>query len=279
MGVHAELIAKALIPDEGLRYLLYAPIFEADVKPFGIDAKPGSHAIAVTEHRFVISRNPHARVAAPTIQSIPFTHVLAIDFGRALLLGWLAIHFVEHETLLYAALFYPSTGIHHCEAAIHKYRESSPVASYSEPLRRDTHWPGIWEHTPAYQLDLIRSVIVEGERPVGVFRSSEKWKVEKKRRKNMCLATDGTFLITNYGYIHALDETPVRPGILTFGVNIRCIPREVVESVVLKKRGPGPLHLLQLETRCKSATVLYDVPFTSSTIISADGLVEKLMPG
>jgi hypothetical protein len=53
--VHADLMERALRCDEELLYLLYSPIFEAKKAPFGLQASPASHAVAVTKRRFIIS--------------------------------------------------------------------------------------------------------------------------------------------------------------------------------------------------------------------------------
>jgi len=59
LGVHAEHIGRALDPGEELRYLLYSPMWEGHGGPFDITAPPASHAVAVSERRFLISRDPH----------------------------------------------------------------------------------------------------------------------------------------------------------------------------------------------------------------------------
>jgi len=51
-GVHADLMEKTLSRDEGLLYLLYAPIFPEKKGPFGLHATPASHAVAATKHQW-----------------------------------------------------------------------------------------------------------------------------------------------------------------------------------------------------------------------------------
>lgn len=85
LGVHAELIASSLLPAEGLRYLLYSPIWDGDWAPFGITAQPASHALAITDTRFLLSRNLHREDAEPEVISIPFERVLWAEYGNAIL--------------------------------------------------------------------------------------------------------------------------------------------------------------------------------------------------
>src|SRR5437667_6696230 len=103
-GVHADLIAAALTPGERLRYLLYAPIWDGGEAPFGIWSHPASHAVAVTEHRFLLSEDRHTKGIIPSVRAIPFDQVLYVELGRALLLGWFAIRFIEEDVLCHTAL-------------------------------------------------------------------------------------------------------------------------------------------------------------------------------
>jgi len=263
MGIHKELLAKVLTPDEELRYLFYSPICESDVKPFGIDAKPGSHAMAVTRHRFVISEDLHTKGIAPTIKIIPFSQVLLVEFGNDLLLGWIAIRFIEGKAVSCLSFFYSSTGIHHVSSAIREYRRITSNRILSQPSEDDMLWPHIWHHASRHQVELLRSIVIEGERPLSAFRSTEIWGMDGKRRKKTCLATHGILIATNTGFISARDESPIRPGMLSFGMNVCCIPRESVRSItqIEKYTENDRLHFIQLELHRKGAGFRYHIPF------------------
>jgi len=279
MGVHAELIAKALRPNERLRYLFYSPIRESEIMPFGIDAKVGSHAVAVTEDRFLISSNLHVGGITPTVQNIPFTQVVVIEFGESLLLGWIAIRFLEKEMLSCVSLFFPSPGIHHLEAAIREYRKMNFTRNFNYPLSGNISWPYVWHYTPKPSVDLLRSIVVEEEWPLSAFRSSETWEMDSRRRSKICLVTDGILLVTNRGFIYAQDESPIRPGMLSFGVNVCCIPHESVKSVarIEKKHDSNRLHYLRLGLGRNGVAIRYHVPFDPDWSASVESLIKYLV--
>jgi hypothetical protein len=122
IGVHADLMERALRPDEGLLYLLYAPVWPEKKGPFGLHATPASHAVAVTKYRFIISEDRHKEGIAPTVQSIPFDQVLYVQLGSALCLGWFVIQFVEGKKTFCTTLFFTATGIGYFETLIRQYR-------------------------------------------------------------------------------------------------------------------------------------------------------------
>jgi len=136
LGVHADLIASALNPVESIHYLIYAPIREAGNAPFGIHAEPASHALAVTDHRFLISKDRHIDTIAPTVQEIPFSRVICVEIGNALLLGWLAIHSIENGQLSSTSLFYTARGCHHFERAIREFRNMYGNHKIAHPEKR-----------------------------------------------------------------------------------------------------------------------------------------------
>ncbi len=151
IGVHAGLIASALRPEERIHYLLYAPIRRAEKAPFHIQADPGSHAVAVTGHRFLISRDLHDEVSAPSIQSIPFSQVLCVEIGSDLLLGWLVISFESEGTVSRSSLLYTSTGSHHFESVVREYRRlSGEIRPF--PPEEALGWPTVWRLAPRSQL-------------------------------------------------------------------------------------------------------------------------------
>ena len=151
IGVHADLMERALRRDEELLYLLYSPIFEAKKAPFGLHASPASHTVAVSKHRFIISENRHMKGIAPTIQSIPFGQVLYVQLGSALSLGWFGIQFVENEKPFCTTLFFTVTGMGHFETLIREYRRMTGANDDRFPKKID--WVNVWHRTPMTQVD------------------------------------------------------------------------------------------------------------------------------
>ena len=111
-----------------------------------------------------------------------------------------------------------------------------------------------------------------------MLRSSESWGMGKKRRKQVCLATDGVFLQTDCGFIHIADEPPVSPNMLSFGVNVCSIPLSVLQSAVRieKKEGETPLHILRLELERTSVSIPWDIPFDRDGNIFVENFLHSL---
>jgi len=235
LGVHADLIEEALRPDEGLLYLLYAPIWPEKKGPFGLHATPASHAVAVTEYRFIISEDRHMEGISPAVHSIPFDEVFYVELGNALLLGWFSIEFIVDEKPSCATLFFPATtGMKHFGIAVREYR--SMTGPTHDQLPADAiDWPDIWQHTPKTEVDHLRPLILREELPFNILRSSERWILRKRRWKSIpvYLSTNGILVSTNFGFIHATDEPCIRPEIFSFGVKASCIPYDALKSAQL----------------------------------------------
>jgi hypothetical protein len=262
IGAHTDLIAASLNPEERIHYLLYSPMREAGVAPFGIHAEPASHALAVTDHRFLISKDRHIDTVAPTVQNIPFSQVICVEIGSALLLGWIAIHFIENGQLSCASLFYTARGSHHFERVTHKFRQLHGKTKNHWPAE-SIKWTEIWEQTPKPQTEILKSIILEEEKPVYLFRSTETWGTEKRKRKQVCLAAEGLLLVTDCGLIYAVDERPIRPHIRSYGVNVYCIPPGALYSLAhIEKEEYGLCrHIFRLQAGTPPATIGLDIPF------------------
>jgi len=262
IGAHADLIAASLNLGEKIHYLLYSPIREAGYAPFGIHAEPASHALAVTDHRFLISKDRHIDKIPPTVQDIPFSQVICIEIGSALLLGWLAVRFIENGQLSCASLFYTARGSHHFEAAVREFRKRhGKTQNYL--YEGGMTWTDLWEQTPKPQADILKSIILEEEKPAYLFHSTETWGMETRRRKEICLAAEGVFLATDYGFIHASDERRISPHILSYGVNVRCVPPGALYSLahIEKEEHRLCLHILRMYAGIPPAIVDIDIPF------------------
>ncbi len=263
LGVHADLIAGALTPEEKLYYLLYAPIRQTDQVRFGIEAEPASHAVAVTSKRFIVSKDHHVGGIPPTVETIPFSTVIRVEYGNALLLGWFVIHHVAEGVISRVSMTYTATGNQHFASVIREYRRLTLGYSTDPVSAENPLWIGIFGQTAKPQLEMLKPIITEGERPSHVFRSSEIWGAGKKRRRKACLATEGIFVATDHGLIHAIDDHALSPKMLTFGVNICCIPMDAllgaahIEKLVHGHR----LSFLQLEIGRGHIKTLYELSF------------------
>jgi len=173
-GFHAELIETTLRHDERFLYLLYSPIWHGVETPFGVHAFPASHAVAVTEQRFIISEDRHIRGIGPTIQSISLDRILTIELGIALIMGWFVIRFAGTDGISYASLLYTAIGQKHFEALVRQYRRMNKPRGNHEELKA-IRWADVWTNTLQIQRDMLKNIVLERERPLHSVRSSEVW--------------------------------------------------------------------------------------------------------
>jgi hypothetical protein len=135
-GSHADLMREALGPEERLLYLLYAPIWEGEEAPFGVRAPSASHAVAVTEERFIVSEDRHQTGVCATVFAVPFHRVIEVELGSALLIGWFAVRFIRDGDVVSSSVLFPaSTGMLHFATAIRHYRRATQPEPASSSQR------------------------------------------------------------------------------------------------------------------------------------------------
>jgi hypothetical protein len=271
---------KTLGRDEGLLYLLSSPIFPEEKGLFGLCATPGSHSVALTKHRFIISEDRHIEGVAPTVRSIPFDHMFYAELGNALFFGRFSIQFAADNKPSRITLFFPAaTGMKHFGIALRKYRSMTGPASDRLPVD-GIDWAEIWRHTPKTEADHLKPLILREELPFNMLRSSERWILIEKRRKNIpvYLSTNGILVSTNLGLIHATSEPFTRPETFNFGVNASCIAFDILKSAeLLEKSVYGkPLCFLQLKIARGNVTIDLEVPFDGSSLKDAENLAHFL---
>jgi len=279
LGVHAEVIASGLRPGEPLRYLLYSPIWEGQNAPFGISAEPASHALAVAEDRFLISRNPHVEGIEPTLQVIPFDQVLLVEVGTAHFLGWFSIQFARGGKAHRLSMLFTAMGVEHFQAAVRGYRTVDAEVHPGGVVRERPPWRQIWQKVPKPQAVGIEPLIAKGESALGVVRTSQSWGIRKRlwREVAVCLSCDGVLIPTNLGLIYAADEKPLTPESRAYAVNVSCLPRHAVAAATIR-HGLGHSALLgrlRLELRRGRVTAPFDLSFderATKRIVAAAGL-------
>jgi hypothetical protein len=265
LGVHAEVIASGLSPGKPLRYLFYCPIWAGHKAPFGIHAEPASHAVAVAEDRFLISRNPHIEGVEPTLAVIPFDKVLLVELGTAHLLGWFSIRFVGGGEVNRLSMLFRSVGIEHFEAAVREYRMADAKDHPGGQVHNPAQWKQIWARMPKPQAAGMKPLIAKGESALGVVRTSQSWEIRKRfwREVPVCLSCDGVLIVTNLGLVYAADETSVSPGMRSYGVNVSCIPRRAIAAASVRHELTGSTFSgrLRLELRCGHTVMPFELPF------------------
>jgi hypothetical protein len=277
LGVHSDLMDRALRADEKLLYLLYSPRWETSDAPFGVSAPPASHGVAVTSRGILISKDRHTREVAPMIQRVLFDQILWVEVGGALLVGWFVIGFAAEGQLASISLLFPaSSGARHFQAAVREYRRIASAGG--DPLC--PQGPDALPDRPATLANAVRSLLFTEERAIHVARSSETWGVtgRGRRRSPTCLASAGLLVATDRGLIHALEEPGMRPEMLGFGVKATCCPFDVVTSagVVEKRAGDMGLRFVRLHLRRGSVSFHLDAPVDGEDSRAADALVRRL---
>ncbi|MGQ9648464.1 MAG: hypothetical protein ACUVWO_18235 [Thermodesulfobacteriota bacterium] len=218
---------------------------------------------------------------APTVQSIPFDQLLYVELGNALLLGWLSLELVVNDKPSCATIFFPAaSGMKHFGIAVPEYRRmTKPTHDLLPPKTID--WVDIRRHTPKTEVDHLNPLIVKEELPFNMLRSSEQWILRKRRRKNIpvYLSTNGVLASTNFGFICARGERPIRPDSVSLGGNVSSISFDVLRSARLReKRMYGRLlPFLRLELARGRVAVDFDIPFDRSNSEDAERLVDFLI--
>ena len=265
LGVHAEVIADGLLPGEPLRYLLYAPIWDGRDAPFGIHAEPASHAVAVAEDRFLISRNTHTEGIEPTLRIIPFNKVLVVELGTAHLLGWFSIRFADGNSLGRHSILCRSVAIEHFASAVREYRSADARARRRELRQFPAQWKRVWQKMSVPQAREMRPLVADGERPLAVIQTRQRWAFRRGFWGNVpvCLACEGVLVATDLGLLHAGDEPAPGPGHRTYGVDVASVPWQALMGARIRRevRHGQLLPHLRLELRRGDVTTVLDMPF------------------
>ncbi len=267
-GHHADLIGQLLAPDEHVEYLLYSPLREASGAPFGVRNGSGSHAVAVTRDRIIISRDSHRLRQSPTVCQIPFANILVVELGEALTLGWLVVRFVAQDRVADESIFFQSSGIDHFRAAVRAWRRN--VAPTTAPDPPAETWRQIWTHTPSYLRSQLAPVLVEDDGPHGALQVGEIWSSVAGRRRPVCLSGAGLFIVTNHDVLLAQSERPHRPGALVFAVNVSCFDRRIIRDVIILRRASQPDPVMDLVLDIKVGSLRHQVTMSLGCPAAAD---------
>lgn len=275
-GYHPELISEALGEDEPVHYMIYSPLFEVAGGRFGARGPSGSHALAVTSNRLLISRDPHDAGAPRSLRAIPFERVRWIELGQALALGWLVIWFFSDGLLQSETVFFPSSGIHHFQAALRVFRMRGP-----EPASpaRDPVWEDASRSAPAYLRHGLEPLALEDERALVVFQSSERWGTEGRGRRPRCVCPAGLCVLSDRALLWLESERPSRPGALVFGVNATIFDRQDMREVSLGTRTEHgvTVRTLALDVRAEHGDVIRrEVPLDDDWAAEAERAVQLL---
>ena len=269
LGVHAEQVGRALQPGEALRFLLYSPMWEGHGGPFGIGAPPASHAVAVTERRFVISRDTHIDGEPPALFSIPFSTVLWIESGGAAMFAWLVIRYVDEGAVRSVTVLYRALGQHHFAAAVRAYRWAA-FPEFCHARTGAPPWPAVWRRIGERQREDVEPLLVEAEQPLAVaaWPALAGWNRKHGLNNPGCIAPAGALLVSTRGVLAVGDEPPTRIGGVKFGVNAVAVPFDTVRTATFDDRTTsGPwVVALRLEAGRGVATSNIEVLFPGESL-------------
>lgn len=280
-GIHPDLIAEALLPGERIRSLLYAPIWDGDEAPFGIRGEQASHSIALTEGRFIISRDRHNKRRPPQVQAIPLDRVLAVEFGSSLLPGWFVVRFADASELRTVSLLYEATyGREHFAALVREYRAAArPTQELPGAAPRPT-WSALWRRMSPRQAARLRPILCEDETLLAFTTSSQTWGTRRSLLGSVpaCAAEEGVLVVTDHGLVRVENEPDLRPDLWSFGINVCCVPHGAVRSSTIVERVSAgiPLQCLRLELGRGPVSWQVDVPFGAQCAESAARLTRVL---
>ena len=279
LGVHADQVARALQPGETLRYLLYSPMWEGRGGPFGIRGAPASHAVAVTEHRFMISRDEHVAGVPPELLSIPLASVLAVESGSALMLAWLVLHYADAGVTRSATVLYRALGRKHFVAAVRAYR-SAASPELAGGRASAPGWPAVWELVGERYREELEPLLAEAERPLAAVA----WPavVGHRRRghgdRPVVIAPAGAVLVTTRGLLAVGEDPAVSPHSPNFGVNAVSLPCAALRTAALEDRTTnGPCVVgLRFETGCGGANHTTELLFPGESLRAVEGALAPL---
>jgi hypothetical protein len=268
LGVHGEIMAAGLEPGERLRYMLYSPIWDGEDAPFGIKAVPASHGVAVTDTAILISANRHDGTS-PTFRRIPFDHILCVQLGTALLLGWFSVRYAEDVGVpATTSLLFTATGVEYFSAAVREYRMARMRQSGGHHVDFVSRWEEFWKQQPADIVNRLKPLLCADENYVSSLHCEPKWSSVRWlwRRKPVCVVEESLLVATDAGLLWADRKREFRPNMYSFGINVSCIaPEDVVEASISSKAVDG-LHVPCFDLVVKKAETLmaFEIPFDTA---------------
>ena len=242
-GYHPDLMGQVLSAGEPIEYLLYSPLREVDTGPFGLKGPTGSHALAVTRDRFIVSRDPHQPRRPRAVCEVPFASILTVELGEALTLGWFVVRFAVAGHLASETVFFQSSGIDHFRGAVRAWRTKAiPTAGRDSCTEA---WDAICAQSPPYVCNQLAPLILEGERPQAVLHVDETW-YPAAGHQTTCASAAGVCAVTDHALLLVQSERPYQPDALVFAVNATCLDRRVLRNITLARNESPSSELLTM---------------------------------
>ena len=271
-GHHPNLIRCTGLAEEAFEYLLYSPLCEGMDGPFHVAAGAGSHAVGITRTQIVVSRDPHADGLRRSVTRVPLEDVTHLEIGCALLAGWLVIHVRGSEGAESHVVPFRSQGMRHFRAVVRAFRVGSLRPGPNPGPERE--WTEVWAGVPAYLRSELEPLLEEGERPLAILRSPERWTGERRlwRSRSRCDSAPGLLVATRGGLLWAASEPRTRPEGLAFGVNVTVARAERVAWAAIGEA--GGLGVLRLQVGPGPSAHELEVRFEGQDVVAAEDFVQ-----
>jgi hypothetical protein len=258
--------------EEPPRFLLYSPLRETTAGPFGIRGRSGSHALAFTDSRVIVSRDPHSSGAARSVRVLPYEEILSVEIGEALTLGWLVLRFAAGGAVGSETIFFQSTGIALFRTAVRICRRRGTSTGVLPAAAGEEH--PVLAQAPPYLRSQVLPILLDDEQPRTVVRSVHRWRSASARPA--CTIPERLYAVTEHGLIVAESERPHRPGALVFGVNVICIDRCVMRGVSVSAEPDADTATFVVDLRCSGSS--HQLTY-SLDMVCADTLTESIVRG
>ena len=282
MGYHGGLMARQLTATDEVRYMLYSPIMEGESTPFGFIGEAASHGLAVTDSRFIITRNRHVEGVSLTATSIPFSKVLRIDLGEAHMMGWLAIRFADRGKAATKTILHKTTGAEFFAEAIGEYRKAIHPGIRHLRGQDQAGWGHSVGGTTRAQRLLVRlqSFALDGERLFDAIYCRQAWTSVRRliASQRRALTGEGVLVVTDLAVLRATREPDAKPGVRSYGINFTFIGRHVVRAAELASQSAGGkrLSVLRLVLAAGGAEETVEAPFDDACRPQAQQIIGRL---
>lgn len=236
MGAHAKLIDKELKADEKIEGCLYAPRVSATSTPFGLVAEESSYGLCVTDKRFIISKDRHAKEIEPVVTSINFDDVLYFHIGSVLLLSWFSVTYVKDGKVNIVPIIFGSNGKHHFERALRACKKYYvPINTDAVDIESFSTGSFLYKIKNSIHRNYLKTLISTNEKCILSFPSQYIWEkvVRRKsllrREKTFYPTSSATVMLTNKSIMLARDSLEFSIG---SSVDVLIIPLYRISSAL-----------------------------------------------
>jgi hypothetical protein len=224
-GVHGRMLCEALWPGEAVHHLVLCPWWECSTKPFDVEPVRACHALCLTDRRLLITRQYLGQIKEDSIISIDRGSLAGLEFGKALLMSWLAIYARRGRAIIKEGLYFPSRGNGCVTRLLHDMRHSWPVQEVSGTGVLSLPPPAIYQTAGYFHECLLQPLLLATEKCLRVAQRPPIWGYEPGwwgRLRPVGLAHWGTLLLTDRAFVYVCGKPGLGPKEYVFDYNLVC---------------------------------------------------------